>query len=125
MMKEIIKHIISLCLILVSFNLIGQSEAITVAHSLKDQSTAMSITVEEEGSYEVLVLSPNGEVQSRPVKLQQFKAGQLIQFDLNSKYWKSGQYHVMVRNDEQRVVTTRRLIVDLSESQKLRLKKPE
>lgn len=123
-MKEILKYIISLSLLFISINLIGQSEALKIAHSLKDKSTPINIEVEQEGMYEVLVLSPNAEIQSRPIKMQSFKKGQMIQFNINSKYWASGQYRILVRNDEGRTVTTRRLIVDLSEKQKMVLSNP-
>lgn len=123
-MKEILKHIISLCLLCISINLVGQSEALTVAHSLKDKSTAINIEVEQEGSYEVLILSPNAEIQSRPVKMQGFKKGQLIEFNINSKYWKSGLYRILVRNEEGRIVKTKQFNVDLSEKQKMSINKP-
>jgi len=124
-MKEILKHIVTICLLFISINLIGQSEALTVDHSLTDKSTAVNIEVEQEGNYEVLILSPNAEIQSRPIKMQAFKKGQLIEFNVNSKYWRSGSYRILVRNEEGRIVKTKQFIVNLSESQKMSINRPK
>ena len=120
------KHILILCFLVISCQLIGQkTQSLKVAHSLTDKTSAIDIKVEAEGTYDVLILSPNGEIQSRPIHKQQYKAGQLINLSVNSKYWRSGQYQIIVQNDEGQIVNSRSLIVDLSNKEKERIRGPQ
>jgi len=66
------------------------------AFSLKENVHPYQYKVLETGVYEVSVISPTGELLSKPVKSKNFEQGATINFEINSKYWKAGIYKILI-----------------------------
>lgn len=69
------------------------------AFSLNENIHPYSHKVLEEGLYEVMVISPDGSLLSKPVKQQQFAKNDQIEFSVNSKFWKAGLYKVIIEKE--------------------------
>jgi len=68
--------------------------------SLKENIHHYNHEVLEDGLYDVMIISPDGSLQSKPVKQQTFVKDENIKFSVNSKYWKAGMYKIIVEKED-------------------------
>jgi len=69
------------------------------AFSLEENTHQYTHKILEDGLYEVMVISPDGSLLSKPIKQQQFDKDENIDFSVNSKYWKAGVYKIIVEKE--------------------------
>ena len=91
-----------------------------IDHTVKDNFVDFNIPVEQQGLYSVVIISPNGEIMSWPIKDKKYSKGQTLELTLNSKYWTSGSYRVQIMS-EGREVDTYSLQVGLSARRKAKI----
>lgn len=101
-MKNILFVFISICFFCLSVN--AQTQKIrSLDHTVKDNALEYKIPVQADGAHSVVIINPQGETLSWPVKDKVFKKGQTIDFTLNSKYWSSGTYRIQIMHENKSV----------------------
>lgn len=77
------------------------------AFSLNENVHPYTHKVLADGLYEVMVISPDGSLLSKPVKQQPFAKNDRIEFSVNSKFWKAGVYKIIVEKEGGKAIVYR------------------
>jgi len=85
--------------ILFSNNAFAQSsKKAKTSFSTVDLINHYQVEIDEDGDYEVIVIDPRGQIIARPVETSRKMKGTSINFQVNSKYWKPGQYTILTQS---------------------------
>lgn len=87
------------------------SKTTKLDYSIKKQSKAYSIPVELDGTYSIVIRDPGGKTISKPVNNKPFYKGSSINFEVNTKFWKSGKYMILLENENSSPIDVRYITI--------------
>jgi len=93
--------ILGIVFLISSFSLAAQDNAKEkkVAFTTKDKFQDCHFDVKEKGIYSVIIMDPAGSIVSKPTYQKEYAAGEKIKTKINSKYWRPGDYYVLLEKD--------------------------
>ena len=60
--------------------------------------------------YTVKVINPLGEIQATPIKSKIFHTNQRIEFEIDTKFWRKGNYTILLEEDKNKKIVKKKEI---------------
>lgn len=83
------------------------SKTTKLEYSIKKQVKSYSLPVEKEGTYSIVIRDPRGKTISMPINKKSFYRGSSIDFEVNTKFWDSGKYLIIMENENGKTMDVR------------------
>ncbi len=112
----------TICFALLLTNAFGQSKMEIVKFKAKSETQSFSHTIEEDGLYDARIIHPDGSIVSSPIHKKEYRAGEELQFNYQSKYFQAGEYRIIISNDRG-LQSHKSIIIESNRQEKIRLER--
>jgi len=84
---------------------------LTTAIQAQTSNGNYSIPVAVEGTYSIVIRDPGGKTISKPVNRKTFYKGSTVDFEVNTKFWTSGKYLIVLENELGKPMDVRYIVI--------------